>query len=301
MRRRWRLVWIVLLGTMLPGVAPAGEANPEAAAVPDWKVADFESPTIYHSPQTPGYTCWVYLWKMPDQSAMAGFYQATGPAEGRPRAPMDVQKKLSWPHLSDPRRDMTGLKTCNVYLRSTDAGDVANGERGHVSQPDERNRGRDRRPAKRHDSPRRVRSLPYRRSGFAANGTRSAIGRHGEDVGQAGEPLAARRVHGAARRNPAAPRRARRGRRRRGRVPCGGAWGEYGLVMEPLLLVSNDNGQTWGPPVPVIPEENRKGWACEECDVAELPDGDLFWVFRRCAGGSGPAAARATATCSGRA
>ena len=50
----------------------------------------------------------------------------------------------------------------------------------------------------------------------------------------------------------------------------------------PAVVVSDDGGKTWGTPIQVIPEENRKGWACEECDVAELPNGDLFWVFRRC-------------------
>jgi hypothetical protein len=57
---------------------------------------------------------------------------------------------------------------------------------------------------------------------------------------------------------------------------------EYGQIMEPLLAASDDNGKTWGKPSQVVPEENRKGWACEECDAVELPNGDLFWMFRRC-------------------
>ena len=62
---------------------------------------------------------------------------------------------------------------------------------------------------------------------------------------------------------------------------AGRAWSEYGPDMEPLLLVSADNGKTWGKPIQVVPDKNRKDWACEECDAAELPNGDLFWVFRR--------------------
>ena len=65
-------------------------------------------------------------------------------------------------------------------------------------------------------------------------------------------------------------------------IPSGQSWEEYGKVMEPLLMVSADGGRTWGQPIQVVPEANRKGWACEECDAAELPNGDLFWVFRRC-------------------
>ncbi len=33
----------------------------------------FTRKTIYHSPQTPGYTCWVGAWQMPDQSLMVSF------------------------------------------------------------------------------------------------------------------------------------------------------------------------------------------------------------------------------------
>jgi len=58
-------------------------------------------------------------------------------------------------------------------------------------------------------------------------------------------------------------------------------WSEYGPAMEPLLMVSEDAGKTWAGPIQVVPDEYRKNWACEECDAAELPGGDLFWVFRR--------------------
>ena len=37
----------------------------------------YERRTIYHSPLTPGYTCWVGAWIMPDDSLMASCTQAT--------------------------------------------------------------------------------------------------------------------------------------------------------------------------------------------------------------------------------
>ncbi len=40
---------------------------------------DVERFTVYHSPQTPGYTCWVGTWVMPDETLMVSFHQATGP------------------------------------------------------------------------------------------------------------------------------------------------------------------------------------------------------------------------------
>jgi hypothetical protein len=42
--------------------------------------------TIYHSPETPGYTSWVGCWLMPAGKPMISFHQAIGPAKGRYRA-----------------------------------------------------------------------------------------------------------------------------------------------------------------------------------------------------------------------
>ena len=86
-------------------------------------VENHERTTIYHSPQTPGFTCWVGLWKMPDGSVMLCFTQATGPVEGwRATAPEEVRHRLSWPPAGHEGYDMTGLMLENVHLRSTDAG-----------------------------------------------------------------------------------------------------------------------------------------------------------------------------------
>ena len=58
----------------------------------------------------------------PTASLMVSFTQATGPVEGRPQAPKEVQQKLTWPPAGHPGYDMTGLDLRNVHLRSTDAG-----------------------------------------------------------------------------------------------------------------------------------------------------------------------------------
>src|SRR5438067_7203785 len=78
--------------------------------------------TIYHSPQTPGYTCWTGIWTMPDASIMVCFTRATGPVEGRPRCAEETLEKLDWPPGQDPHYDMTGLDLRNVHLRSSDGG-----------------------------------------------------------------------------------------------------------------------------------------------------------------------------------
>ena len=57
--------------------------GPARAAEVKVKAVDHVRQTIYHSPQSPGYTCWVGTWAMPDGRVMVCFTQATGPVEGR--------------------------------------------------------------------------------------------------------------------------------------------------------------------------------------------------------------------------
>src|SRR5206468_4239351 len=83
---------------------------------------EYHRKTIYHSPQRPGFTCWVGAWTMADRSLMVCFTQATGPVKDRPRAAREIQAKLSWPPGGDVRYDMTSLDLRNVHLRSTDGG-----------------------------------------------------------------------------------------------------------------------------------------------------------------------------------
>ena len=104
----WRSV---LLALLLFALVSPGSAD-------EFSAVEYERQTIYHSPQTPGYTCWVGAWIMPDGDLMTCFTQATGPVEGRPKAPTEVMELLSW----YPQYDMTGLDLHNVHLRSSDAG-----------------------------------------------------------------------------------------------------------------------------------------------------------------------------------
>jgi hypothetical protein len=270
-----RSVGFGLLGVMLSVGALAGETEKTFEAV------DCRHRMIYHSPQTPGFTCWVHAWVMPDGSAMVSFHQATGPKEGRARASEALQKKL-FPDLVDPRRDMTGLKHSIVYLRSTDSGSTWKkvGESAFLSP---------------------VNALIVGGTGLRDGAVlRALFGSYlpyDDDV--PGTGLVQRSTDGAKAWSkpisllpldsftayPAGIRQLRDGRvvilGGVSRVPAGRTWLEYYPVMEPLLLVSDDGGKTWGSPIQVVPEENRKGWSCEECDAVELANGDLFWVFRR--------------------
>src|SRR5436309_1377862 len=84
--------------TAVWSVANAQEADqPKADAAAKNAVTgrQWQRKTIYHSPQTPGYTCWVGAWQMPDKSLMVHFKQATGPLTGRPQAEADLLSRLN--------------------------------------------------------------------------------------------------------------------------------------------------------------------------------------------------------------
>ena len=72
------------LAMLVVVVLPGWIAGADAA---EFFAVEHQRQTIYHSPQTPGFTSWVGAWTMPDGSLMISFTQATGPVEGRPQAP----------------------------------------------------------------------------------------------------------------------------------------------------------------------------------------------------------------------
>lgn len=240
--------------------------------------------TIYHSPQTPGYTCWVGAWVMPDGSLMICFTQATGPVNGRPNGPVDALRRLNWPPDGHPGYDMTGLDLRNIHFRSTDSGKTW----------------------------KQVSSEPFKScmngvTGMAevalADGTmiRAVEGfqlPYNPELPQTG--FLQRSLDGAKTwsklelpLDPAKfttiPKRLRV--LKDGRLLLLGGFAtvpansltrnEYTNVLQPLILVSADNGRTWSERIEVVPPEHRQKWGGEEFDAAELPGGDLLCVFRR--------------------
>ena len=253
------------------------------ARADEFSVTDHQRQTVYHSPQTPGFTSWVGAWTMPDGSLMVSFTQATGPVEGRPQAPKDVQQKLNWPPEGHPGYDMTGLDMRNVHLRSTDAGKTWQPASADAFKSCMNGVTNEAQTALADGTVLRGVFgfyLPYDKdlplTGFlqrSADGTKT--------WGKPELPL-----------DPAKystwPRRIRL--LRDGRVvllvglaqaPAGSQTRpEFSKAVEPALLVSSDQGRTWKGPVAVIPAAQRGGWT-EEFDVAELASGDLLCLFRR--------------------
>ena len=244
------------------------------------RVRDHTRKVIYHSPQSPGYTCWAGAWIMPDGSLMVPLTRATGPVMGRPKAPPEVLAKLDW----TPAYDMTGLDLRNVHLRSRDGGTTwtivsadafrspMNGVTGEceTALPD----GAVLRGVWGH-------YLPYNpelpRTGFlqrSLDGTRT---------------WGAPELLLDPGRSTVWPKRLRLLRDGRlivlgglARVPANSLNREkYNKILEPLLMVSSDAGRSWSPPIAVVPAEQQAHWGGEEFDAAEFPGGDLLCVFRR--------------------
>ncbi len=79
--------------------------------------------TLYHSPQTPGYTCWALVWQALDGSLQATFTEAKGSLTGwRPRAPAEVLRRMPKANQEIPGYDMTGVMLENTFLQSKDGG-----------------------------------------------------------------------------------------------------------------------------------------------------------------------------------
>lgn len=264
-------------------IAAASHAAEPASQPSSFTATDHVRRTIYHSPQTPGYTCWSGCWTMPDASLMVCFTQATGPIEGRSQGPPEVLRKLDWPPKGRPKYDMTGLDMHNVHLRSTDGGvtwmkvsadaftSCMNGVSGQaeLALPD--------------STVLRVvwgQYLPYDpdvpKTGFLQRSTDGTL--------TWGPP----ELFLDPQRYTSWPKRLRL--LKDGRLVLLGGIApvpadsrtrhEYSALMRPLLMVSADGGRTWSEPIHVVPEQHRETWGGEEFDAAELPNGDLLCVFR---------------------
>jgi hypothetical protein len=271
------LPFAMLVVVVLPGWI-AGADGAECSAV------GHQRQTIYHSPQQPGFTSWVGAWIMPDGSLMISFTRATGPIEGRPRAPQEVQRKLTWPPAGHPGYDMTGLDLRNVHLHSVDAGKTWQPVSADAFQSCMNGITGEAQTALADGTILRGvwgYYLPYNpelpKTGYLQ---RSADG--SKTWGRPEVLLDPEKYS-------AWPKRLRVLRDGRlivlggvAHVPANSRTrAEYNGLFEPLLMISSDKGQTWKGPVPVVPAEHRARWGGEEFDAAELSNGDLLCVFRR--------------------
>ena len=256
----------------------------EGSAKDEYIGRDFSRRQIYHSPQTPGYTCWVGAWKMPDESFMICFTQATGPLEGRPAISEELRKKLSWPKADKPMYDFTGLDLRNIYLRSVDQGkawklvgsDPFKTPAGQMSQGG---------PQIALPDSTIIRAVFGYHLPLDADIPKTGYLQRSTDGGKTwGERQVLFDPETYTYRFTRL-RWLRDGRM----VGLGGiasvnsnkASGDrITELWRPMFVVSSDSGKTWKQ-LEILPEGEWTSWGGEEWDIAELANGDLLAVFRR--------------------
>lgn len=264
-----------------PPARPAETASADAAG--QYAAIEHQRRVIYRSPQAPGFTSWVGAWTMPDDSIMVCFTQATGPIEGRPLAPEEVQRQLDWPPPGQPLYDMTGLELRNVHLRSTDSG--LSWEKVSADAFTSNMNGVTGEPEVALADGTIIRGvngfqLPYnpeaRKTGY--------LQRSHDGTLTWGKPEMLL--------DPDKfitwPRRIRVLRDGRliillgvAHVPAGTITrNKFSEMVEPMLILSSDQGRTWTGPIAAVQSDQWVGWT-EEFDAAELANGDLLCVFRR--------------------
>ena len=249
---------------------------PPGPVYTNWILEGYVRTNIYRSPEPTNYTSWVGIWIMPDESLMVMCHQATNPIPGQ-----------FLPHWTN--YNYSGLQLANVYLRSTNGGTnwTKTAEDLFVSFSDRPNwggshcalnngailRAVDGSQLSSNDVPRRIyfqRSLdlgqtwglpeippqPSRPSEFS-----DYIGDFADYIGRVrrlsdGRLLAT----GVYRTNPAPATR---------------------LMGGPVLMFSEDDGASWVPQTFVLNDIQTTNRTWNEWDCAELPNGDLFGMFRR--------------------
>ncbi len=239
----------------------------EASCNMEVEAVDFVEKTIYHSPETPGYTSWVGLWQLPNGTLCCDFRQITGPKEN-PVSSVQVLGSQdggdTWSVLSSTASSAdSGM--LGIYTVSRE------GCRGMAVFPD----GTLVRPV--------WPSSDRSDSGYVLRST---------DAGKTWSekifflPMEEYRTW------PTLLRPLRDGRLvlfagcwKRGDCTAGTrhdpvyADGQEGMLpnMTKMMFLSSDKGKTWGPPIVLMPAEVG---VCEESDFCELPNGDLFWIHR---------------------
>jgi hypothetical protein len=211
----------------------------------DGEILNFSENQIYHSPEKPGFTCWVGLWQVPKGPIQCGFTQRTLSGDIHPvlettnagqtwtRAAGDIPigfcrgMAVLDDGLTMVRRDWTSSATgiSGYVQRSTDGGRNW-GDWITLLPPDQYR-----------TEPSLIRPL-----------------RDGRLV----------LMSGVYKRDPNNPKP------------------DNNTILAndvKTMFISKDQGKTWGAPIMLMPKATGVG---EESDFVELPNGDLLWVHRAC-------------------
>lgn len=235
---------------------PGGASRTSAAASLDGQVLDFQQKSIYHSPETPGYTSWVGLWQLPNGTIQCDFSQATGPVD---------KPVLSYPVLQTTNAGRTWTRV---------SGDIPTGYSRAVAV-----------------LPGGVLVRPAETQTFEAYDLCPAGGiihraeqifgvQRSTDGGATwSQPidLVSAKDYQLCWTTLVKPLRDGRLVAMAGLVPTNTPHEKEQASITKTMFISSDQGKTWGSPITLIPTSAA---ACEESDFVELPNGDLFWMHR---------------------
>jgi hypothetical protein len=244
-------------------ITPGAFAPIGAAPIPDPdfgdQVLDFQQRQIYHSPETPGYTCWVALWRMPNGAIQSNFTQVvtdelTGDRLWNAPILQSTDSGGTWT-IADPDLPATlALELAPDFYNNN----VPNSRWGAWVSADG------------NTIVRPMRNLPGIDSGYTQ---RSTDGGETWDSPFYFMPLSQYRTL------PTLIKPLSDGRL----VLMAGVWDRDNVDpylntnLEKMMFISTDQGQSWGDPISLMPVSTG---VCEESDFAELPNGDLMWIHR---------------------
>lgn len=234
---------------VLPMLAAASRAN---AVEFQGQVLDYRAKQIYHSPETPGYTAWTGLWKLPNGTIQCDFVQATGPLSN---------PTFTYPVLQSTDSGQTWTRTLtdvpsgwtrgmallpNGTMVRPDATGLHFDATGHLNYPNNNFMG-------------------VQRSTDGGVTWSSSInlvspGDYQNCLPLVIKPLSDGRLVAMAGLTASS-------------VPAD----KVSQNMAKAMFVSSDQGQTWGEPIPLM---TLAQGICEESDFVELPNGDLFFMHR---------------------
>ena len=243
----------------LAAIFASANAVPSAVAT-EVTATNFVQKTIYHSPETPGYSSWCTLWRTKNGQLRVTFQQVTGPvAAPQQRTNVTViigssDEGKTWNKLREiPARKHLVTSTNSIYAAPDDTSFCGHG----------------------------LAALP---DGTLVTGL---WGRTGEDFGYVQRSSDDGRTWSKAiffadkryyRTWPSAIHRLRNGhlilfagimKRKPGELPT--------TRILKAMFESKDKGKTWSEPIWLMPESTG---VCEESDFTELDNGDLLFVHR---------------------
>jgi hypothetical protein len=228
---------IVVTALLLAIQAVSGD-HTYAGVVFNGTVLDFQEEQIYHSPETPGYTCWVGLWQLPQSGAIeCGFYQnAYGVESGPILQTSDLARTWSRVAGDIPNGNMRGMAVLSDQVMVQPMWNTSGSTVGVGYTQRSADGGK-----------------TWVRSNFVSETDYRVA------LPVLVKPLSDGRL-----------------------VLVAGLWARDGSAnmienVQKAMFVSSDQGQHWGPPIPIMPLSTGTG---EESDFVELRNGDLQFISR---------------------